>query len=224
MDTTLKSYIDKLVEIIYKKINKYFSENKDDHKLIQEHFTFLIDDPFDKRKHFKHFQEYYFQTLENQDKLFFKEFRKHYSLLGVDMKYINKLEKSKSEILKLIQEGKLSKLYYDFFATDDKHFGSFFTKIIHTFNPKNYCPIDNQIKNYFKLERESYFVTLLVVSEAFKIWSSKNRQRMDSLKTILINYIKDNMKDIKSKNLNNKITDMKLLNIIIWSVANSSQI
>lgn len=222
MTTTLKLYVDKLSESVSVIMTDYLSNNNDDSDLIKTHFSDRVTHENNTRNHFKKFQEYYFRTLNNTEiflspEKFFEKFRQHYSLLGISSDGIDKLEHDKSIILDLIHQDNISKLYFEHFATGEKHFGSFFTKIVHTFNPDNYCAVDNPIKEYFELNRESYFISLLVISSAFKNWANKNRPRIDSIRKELKNADKNNLLQ------HDKITDMKLLNLIFWSVADNEQ-
>ena len=117
------------------------------------------------------FHEYYFQTLNNEeeyfaDNQFFRQFKSRYSLQGIDNNFLQNLESKKLEMLTLIREDALSELYFNHFAEAKikhknrvvtKNLGSFFAKFVHTFRPKDYCALDNPIKNYLGLIRRKLF-------------------------------------------------------------------
>lgn len=221
MTTELKPYIDKLIESVNKQINDCLS-NKTDDALIEEHFTNRILYENNTRNHFRNFQEYYFRTINNTEAFlspenFFIEFRKRYSILGITKDGLDKLEQNKHLILNLIQQDNLSELFFQHFKTENAHYGSLFTKIVHTFNPENYCAVDIPIRVFFGLQHESYFVCLIVISSAFKIWANDHKQRMDDLRIALENADKNNL--LQSC----RVTDIKLLNIIFWSLANPAR-
>lgn len=213
MAPAIQPYLEKLSELVYDKIEKYFIQNKDDYKLVGEHFTNRVYQPKDTRKHFEKFQEFYFRTLKKEN-LSLKEFRERYSILGLSKSDIKIFESKKNNIISLAkQQNRLSELYFSYFTFDNKQLGSFFTKIVHTFQPDDYCPIDNPIRAYFNLDRESYFVSIIVISNAFKKWAEKNSLRIKNIKKHLKQA--DNIKLLQ----HDKLTNMKLLNLIFWSVA-----
>lgn len=225
MTTIIEPYLDKLTKSVYDQISAYLEE-EEDKKLIDDHFSKRILNPKNK-KQFANFQEYYFKTLITPADLSFEKLRQIYSLQGVDKESLKKLENNKEKIIKLIESGNLSDLYFNHFAnveikrkntSKEKNLGSFFTKIVHTFKPDDYTPLDIPLRKYFKLEGESYFVAFIVVSNAFARWASENenKERMANLRSLLIESIKDNLKELNSEP---HITDMKIQNLIFWSVA-----
>jgi hypothetical protein len=222
MTEVLQKYIDTLTGFVLDKISNYFLKNNNDLLLINEHFTCRL-----KSKQFRDFQEYYFKTLNNQE-LVFKEFRQKYSLQGIDRLTLQRLDDNKNEIFNLIKSDNISELYFKFFTKVkiprkdkiiEKNLGSFFTKIVHTFRPTEYTPLDMPLRNFFGLNDESYLVSCIIVSNAYKLWTAdkKNRVRVESLKKHLYDICKNKSLAI------DKISDMRLLNLIFWSVADNER-
>jgi len=235
MVSIIDKYVDSLTDIVFMKINNALS-NQQNYDLIKKHFNDNIDNEKNTREHFKMFQEYYFKILDNKNEYlsseFFFKFRQKYSIQGVDTDFLKHLELNKQEIINLIESNDLSNLYFRFFncvkikhgeSTIEKNFGSFFTKLVHTFKSQEYSPLDIPIKNFFGLENESYFISLIVISKAFSKWSNENKERIGELRLLLIDSIKINLKEINNDNLELKISDMKILNLIFWSIAQSSK-
>lgn len=180
-----------------------------------------------KEKKSSSFQEYYFKTLNNDENFltseFFKEFKSRYSLQGIDNNYLENLEKSKKEILNLIRKEYLTKLYIDYFnkarikhgeSEKEKDLGSFFAKLVHHFLPNQYCALDNPIKNYLCLSKESFVLSFFIISEEYKIWAENNQDILQKIR------LKFELLD-KNKIINHKLlTDLKLLDLIFWSKAN----
>src|SRR5690606_31504835 len=174
------------------------------------------------------FQDYYFLTLDNEELYysstdFFRQFKKRYSLQGIDNNYLNKLEGLKKEILKNIRADKLAQLYFDTFNKavikhgkdfKEKDLGSFFAKLVHTFRPDEYCALDNPIKNYFGLKKESFIISFFIISVECKHWATDNKK--------LIKIIREKYKQTDKKGIlqHDKLTDLKLLDLIFWSKAN----
>ena len=187
--------------------------------LVQSHLN-------DKRS--ASFQIYYFNILENEEMFlssynFFKQFRSHYSLRSSDNKFVEQLERNKESILNHIKEDKLAELYFAMFSkvkikhlmwTIEKDQGSFFAKLVHTFRPYEYCALDNPIKAYFGLKNESFFSSFYIISNAYKIWAADNKEIMTN--------IKNEFKKHDSESILNfeRMSDLKLLDLIFWSKAN----
>lgn len=184
-----------------------------------------------KKKQSEDFQLYYFKTLNDEYHYlntddFFKQFKKRYSLQGIDNDFLERLESKKLEILKAIRDDQLTQLYFDYFNKVaikygdnymDKDLGSFFSKLVHTFRPEDYCALDNPIKNYFGLAKESFVVSFFIISAAYKQWAKVNHTLIIDIRERL--YLEDQKKIINF----HKLTDIKLLDLIFWSKANKNE-
>ncbi len=147
----------------------------------------------------------------------------NYSLQGIDNNFLDKLEILKKEILNNICNDNLAQLYFDTFnkaeikhgvGIIEKDLGSFFAKLVHTFRPEEYCALDNPIKNFFGLKKESFFISFFIISSEYKHWATDNNQ---IIKTLKVEFKKaDKIGVLK----HDKLTDMKLLDLIFWSKAN----
>jgi len=224
MNNTIQ-YIEKLEQLVYQKISEEINVTTRTESF-DECFGFHISDTKSSN-----FQRYYFRTINNDELFlnstdFFRQFKTQYSLQGIDNLFLSKLEKDKTEILRLIRENNLSQLYYDFFykaklkhgdGFKEKDLGSFFAKLVHTFNPDNYCALDNPIKDYFGLSKESFFISFQIISKSYAEWGNHHKEIINKLK-IRLQQI-DNQTIIKQE----KLTDLKLLDLIFWSKANKTK-
>ncbi len=146
-----------------------------------------------------------------------------YALQGIDNEFLERLEKKKEKMLSQIYNNDLSQLYFSTFnkarikhgnGFKEKNLGSFFTKFVHTFQPNTYCALDNPIKEYFGLKNESFFISFLIISAAYKKWVTENRK-------IILSIREQFKKSDKQQIINHKkLTDLKLLDLIFWSKAN----
>ena len=223
MTSNEEQYISFLKQNVYNKIaseiNKDTIENIINIDLYESHI---------KDKVSSSFQEYYFKTLNNDKEFlsmpdFFKQFKSRYSLQGIDNEYLNLLESKKSEILKLIRNNSLTTLYIDYFQKasikhgeirKEKDLGSFFAKLVHHFLPNEFCALDNPIKNYFHLSKESFFISFFIISGEYERWTKNNQE--------LINTIREDFRKLDKNEILNydKLTNQKLLDLIFWSKAN----
>lgn len=218
----MNSYTDRHIERVRQQISSDIN-NKTVDNVVRTFLAFHLAD-----KNSSSFQDYYFLTLTNENYFlasptFFQEFKQKYSLQGIDSGYLGRLESDKHNILSLLRTNKLADLYFDYFAkaqikhgatTISKDLGSFFAKLVHTFKPDDYCALDNPIKNYFGLQRESFFIAFSIISSAYKLWAVDNKK--------LLADMKKQFENIDNKHLirHDRVTDLKLLDLIYWSKAN----
>lgn len=218
-----QKYINILKKTVYDRISTDINEKTIDQIVNTDLAKSHLDDKVSAS-----FQNYYFRTLNNEKVFadstdFFRQFKKHYSLQGIDNNFLDKLEKLKKEILKNIRADKLAQLYFDTFnkaeikhgnGIKEKDLGSFFAKLVHTFQPDEYCALDNPIKNYFGLKKESFFIAFFIISVEYKHWATDNKH--------LIKQLRDKFKQADKKGIikHDQLTDLKLLDLIFWSKAN----
>ena len=156
------------------------------------------------------------------EKAFFSQFKIKYSLQGISNEYLDYLTENKENIIKLINEDNIHDLFFNYFAKaqikhketfKSKELSSFFAKLLHTFKPNEYCALDNPIKDYFDLKRESFLIAFFCINAAYEKWNSNANN---------INNLREKIKDIDTKNdlqvdlLSNK----KILDMVYWHKAN----
>ena len=157
------------------------------------------------------------------DSDFFKHFKYQYSLQGVDNNLLQKLNSNKEKILDYFDTDRSFQVFDEFFyKVETKHgstfiskdFGSFFAKLAHTIKPDTYCALDNPVKNYFNLEKESFIVAFYIISQSYKDFSRDNKATLSALK--------QSYKRIDQNNVmtHDSLTDLKLLDLIFWYRAN----
>lgn len=179
------------------------------------------------------FQKYYMRILKNvehykESEHFFKEFKQQYSLQYVDNDYLGRLEENKDAILKGILANAESRaaVYFRYFKEAKlKHGdrlktseqGSFFSKLVHTFIPDQYCALDNPIKKFFGLEKETFYSSFLAVSQAYREYAEENPDVLQRLRYLL-----------SKADTNNEIhletcSDLKILDLVFWVMANKPE-
>jgi hypothetical protein len=226
MNDNVRNYISNFQQSVYDRITLDINE-----KTIDETVKFdLVKSHLDDTDS-ANFQNYYFLILDNEKLYysstdFFRQFKKMYSLQGVDNNNLDDLERHKKEILENIRSEKLAQLYFERFnkvkikhgkGFKEKDLGSFFAKLVHTFRPNEYCALDNPIKNYFGLKKESFFISFFIISFVYKHWATDNNKLLKTIRKEL------QLADKKDILQHNKLTDMKLLDLIFWSKANRKQ-
>ncbi|HEY0261727.1 MAG TPA: hypothetical protein VGB95_01785 [Chitinophagales bacterium] len=225
MQSNEQRYFDRLKQSVYEQISKEINEKT----IAQIVKVNLIEPYLSEQEASSRFQKYYFNILNNEEYFlnssnFFKEFKKNYSLQGIDNFRLSEFEKQKKEILEDIRNNKLSELYFStFFKVKIKHgnsyqekdLSSFFAKLIHTFRPNDYCALDNPIKDHFGLKKESFFISFFIISNTYKLWSENNKQIIQEIR-------KQFQKADKNETIkHNQLTNLKILDLIFWHKANS---
>ncbi|MBX7242341.1 MAG: hypothetical protein K1X92_11380 [Bacteroidia bacterium] len=217
------SYLNRQARAVTKKITADLCKENSEDGIIKI-FTFHLND-----KNSSNFQKYYSSITTNEqnfldkEKNFFKEFKSKYALSGIDNKYLQKLEDSKTEMLQRLANNEIVELYFDYFEKAEirynqtiiyKNLGSFLSKFAHTFNPNHYCALDNPIRTYFGMDKESFFMAFLIMSAAYKEWVNENPQLMQRIREIWIALCKDKKVEYIH------FSDLKLLDLIYWYKAN----
>lgn len=213
MNVLEKIYIDHLRNQVVERI--YADINYKNLKNIKEELSSYVSDRTVSR-----FQEFYFLILENESEFlnkpnFFRQFKRHYALQGIDSKTLDAFEASKREILVKIKQGNLISLYFEHFHKvkmkhgeniREKNLGSFFSKFVHTFLPHEYCALDNPIRRYLGLGNESFIISFFVISSAYVKWTKENSLILVELRN-----------ELQKVNRNyERATDLKILDIVYW--------
>ncbi len=221
MQTEISPYLEALKQSVKRKISVLI-DNRTVEQVANDAFTFHFKD-----KGSLAFQNYYRETVDNREWFlntpnFFRVFKQKYSLQGIDNAYLDDLENKKKTILSLIDHNELADLYFGYFANAQlqhgnrvvrKKLGSFFAKLVHTFQPEDFCALDNPIKEHFGLGSESFFIAFIILSNAYKEWASENPDLMQQIRMeIEHNQI--------GQSFSAKMTDLKLLDLIFWFQAN----
>ena len=128
----------------------------------------------------------------------------------------------KENMLLLLESNQLSELYINYFEKVKiihlgeivkKNQGSFFTKFVHTFKPDEFSALDNLIKNHFGLGGESYFISFLAISQAYKNWCAENEDLILHFKKLFIQLDRAGNYPI------GQLSNIKLLDLIFWYIA-----
>jgi hypothetical protein len=217
MQTEISPYLEALKESVKQKISDLLS-NQTISKVASNAFTFH----FKKNKVSLSFQHYYRESINNRQSYFgtsafFRVFKQRYSLQGIDGAYLDKLEGEKEKILHLIKNNELANLYFKFFEKVpikhgenyvNKNLGSFFTKLVHTFRPDEFCALDNPIKKHFGLGNESFYIAFIIVSEAYREWVNENPNLIKQIRMEL-------ERNETGQPFSAKMTDIKLLDLLL---------
>jgi hypothetical protein len=125
-------------------------------------------------------------------------------------------------MLRSVNQDRLVPLYRQYFAdaplthvghTVHRNLNSFFTKFVHTFRPKEYCALDNPIKELLGHKRENFVNSFFAISAAYGAWIQRHPQSIISLREAV---------PLQARELSNKMTDVKLMDLFLWHRANKA--
>jgi len=218
----MKAEISPYLETLKQSVKKKISVLLNNQTISKDAFDFHFKDELSLL-----FQHYYLESINNRQNYFgtsnfFRVFKQKYALQGIDGSHLARLEREKETILQLINNRELSELYFSFFANVrlkhgakfvNKNLGSFFTKLVHTFMPDEFCALDNPIKNHFGLGGESFYIAFIIVSNAYREWVSENSNLMQQIRLEL-------ERNKAGQPFSTKMTDIKLLDLIFWYQVN----
>lgn len=196
-------YLNQSIENIYRQVAASTTEN-----IIGNVLRNLFESPNKIRLY-----RYYSSITDNEEVYladgFFHSFKKHFTLHGLSNQFLEHLETNKDEIRMLLKKGDLDVLYFRFFQQDEpeKYLGSLFTHLVHAFFPHQYCPLDVQLKEYFNLRRDSYYIAMYIISKAYLQVAARHPEWIILLKHTLMQL--DEYGTFREE----QITDIKLLDL-----------
>ena len=193
----------KVCKIIEKDFEDYDSE-----KLIKLFREYLKD------KRSKDFNEYYNQTVLDKEKINFGTFSNKWAL-HLRRNHIDYLNKNYELLKKEIIEKKDINLFYQKFGIDKngRRNKSFCCKLFHTFLPDEFIPLDNPIRDHFKLRKFDFLLCEEIIRIGYLMFISKNHEKIKLVRDVLFS---DEFKFFRVKEL----SDIRLLDMIYWYILN----
>ncbi|GAH89827.1 unnamed protein product, partial [marine sediment metagenome] len=115
----------------------------------------------------------------------FGEFKQQWAIQGM-RKYIyqdfdNNFEERKREI---IREKDIIN-FYNKYCRKERNEAAFCCKLFHTILPNEFPPLDNPIRNHFKLHRIDFIESLLIVKKAYELFIKDNQDKIQMIRDIL---------------------------------------
>ncbi|UZE94286.1 MAG: hypothetical protein IB618_01810 [Candidatus Pacearchaeota archaeon] len=193
-------------------------------KIIEEDFK-----EYDKEKLIKLFREYfkdkrsidfvkyYNKTVLDKEKINFGMFSNKWAL-HLRKSHIDYLDKNYKLLKKEILNKKNIYLFYKKFGIDKsgRRNKSFCCKLFHTFLPNEFIPLDNPIRNHFKLKNfnsDHHLWCEKIIRNGYLIFISKNKEKIKLIKEVL--------SDKESEFFRIKeLSDIRLMDMIYWFILN----
>ncbi|HZV71027.1 MAG TPA: hypothetical protein VFG10_15840 [Saprospiraceae bacterium] len=166
------------------------------------------------------------KKLIKKSKNFMQTFKSKYGLSYIDRDCLKMLERNKNEIIDKIDNSPFV-IYEKYFANaivtfkGEKHhrsLNSFFTKLAHTVSPHKFSALDNPIRKYLKVNSESFFISYILINDAYLHWIKQNNSVLLALREKIRYHDKENILSIET------LSDLKLLDMIFWFKANPKKL
>jgi len=119
----------------------------------------------------------------------------------------NNFEDRKKEIIKK----KDIKDFYNKYCRIERNEAAFCAKLFHTVLPNEFPPLDNPIKNHFKLQNTDFIESVLIVKKAYRLFIKENQDKIQMIRT---NLSKTKFEIIRI----NELSDFRLLDMYYWLI------
>ncbi|TET06170.1 MAG: hypothetical protein E3J83_06310 [Candidatus Atribacteria bacterium] len=155
------------------------------------------------------FIDYYNKTVLDKETINFGEFKRQWAIQGMK-KYIyqdfdNHFQEREQEI---IREKDITSFYNKYCRTE-RNEAAFCCKLFHTILPNEFPPLDNPIRKHFKLQRNDFIESLLIVKKAYELFIRENQ--------VKIKMIRDNLNKPRFKILRvTELSNLRLLDMYYW--------
>jgi len=170
-------YIEKKAKRVKEKIEEVIKKNLSE---IEDCFNYFLNDKE------LNFIKYYNSTVLEGMKIDFGEFSKQWGLRLRKAFYAD-FDKERDKRINEIREKEDIVDFYISYCIPKKgniqH--SFCSKLFHTILPDKFPPVDSNLRNVFKLQNESYILSILIIKKAYEDYIRDNKDKINEIQGIL---------------------------------------
>ncbi len=155
------------------------------------------------------FINYYNKTVLDKETINFGEFKRQWAIQGMKKYIYQDFDKNfKERKLEIIKEKNI-KDFYNKYCRIERNEAAFCGKLFHTILPDEFPPLDNPIKNHFKLQNTDFIESVLIVKKAYGLFIKENQDKVQMIRT---NLSKTKFEIIRI----NELSDFRLLDMYYW--------
>jgi len=198
-------------------VNKIIEE---DFKIYnKEKLTKLFREYFEDKRSID-FIKYYNKTVLDKEKINFGMFSNKWAL-HLRKTHIDYLDKNHELLKKEILNRKDIYSFYKNFGIDKegRRNKSFCCKLFHSFLPNEFIPLDNPIRNHFKLKNfdsDHHLWCEKIIRRGYSMFISKNKKKIKLIKEVLSN------KEFEFFRIK-ELSGLRLMDMIYWFVLNRAK-
>ena len=182
-----------------------------DLKEVNEQELERIFDEFQTDKRNNSFIKYYNDTILDKAKIKFSTFSYQWAL-HLTKSFISFFDEKFDSLINEIKNKKDIKEFHDNFCIDNlgKRRGSFCSKLFHTILPSEFPPVDNPIRKKFKLQREDFITSVLIIKRGYEIFIKENPEIISLIKKAILSKTKFDFLRV------NELSDIRILDMYYW--------
>lgn len=155
------------------------------------------------------FIKYYNKTVLDKNDIDFGEFKHQWAIQGMRKHIYQEFNEYFGERKQEIVNEKDIRNFYNKYCRKERNEAAFCCKLFHTILPDEFPPLDNPIKNHFKLQRIDFMESLLIVKRAYELFINKNPDKIKIIREILDN---PKFKIFRVR----EISNLRLLDMYYW--------
>ena len=162
---------------------------------------------FDKRV--ISFTKFYNKTVLDKERFNFGEFKHQWAIQGMKKHIYQYFEDNFEELKREIINEKNILSFYNKYCRKERNEASFCCKLFHTSLPDEFSPLDNPIREHFKLQRIDFMESFLIVKKAYELFIKDDKDQIQMIRDIL------NKPKFKVLRVN-EISDLRLMDMFYW--------
>jgi len=190
---------------------------EEDFKELNEQELENFFDSFQRDKRTLSFIAYYNKTVLDKEKINFATFSYQWAL-HLTKAFYTYFDNNYDSLINRITEKKDIREFHNRFCIDNlgKRRGSFCSKLFHTILPAEFPPVDNPIKRHFKLQKEEFIDSVLIIKQGYELFIKENPKQLTLIKKVLS---KDKFFYLRIAEL----SDIRILDMYYWFDKNRKQ-
>jgi hypothetical protein len=155
------------------------------------------------------FTKFYNKTVLDKEKFNFGEFKHQWAIQGMKKYIYQYFEENFEELKQEIIDEKDILSFYNKYCRKERNEASFCCKLFHTILPNEFSPLDNPIRNHFKLQRIDFMESYQIVIKAYELFIKDNKYQIQIMRDILY---KPKFKVFRAIEL----SDLRLIDMFYW--------
>lgn len=145
-----------------------------------KHFDDLL-----KFKNNPNFIKFYNRTVLNKEKINFGEFKKQWAIQGMTREVYKWFDDNYCKLKQEIEKEKDIKKFFKAHCCTVRKEASFCSKLFHTILPMEFPPVDNPVKKLFRLRKEEFIDSVLIIQRGYLLFIKENKDWIYSIRELL---------------------------------------
>lgn len=144
-----------------------------------------LEDIFEESKEMLSFLDYYNHTVLDKEKIDFGQFKSRWGIQGMKKEVINAFNENCDKLKEEILTKKDIKTFFEKHCCQQRKEASFCSKLFHTILPNEFPPVDNPIKDNFRLQKEEFIKSVLIIKRGYELFIQENQDTINLIRKML---------------------------------------